>query len=122
MEDDAPPTDEGGSIDDMPSDVGPFVSASPMLSGASRFGAPTPIFQPAKSTALDDDESAADPAIPRTALWVMKYRRHRTFRRSDDDALRVALGEGDERVYVTDDGDAHVMVTRQVGVDPQGVE
>jgi hypothetical protein len=93
-----------------------------LLSGVARFGAPTPIFQPTKSTALDDGESTVDPAIPRTALWVMKYRRHRTFRRGDDDVLRVALGEGDERVYVTDDGDSHVMMTRQVGVDPQGVE
>jgi hypothetical protein len=112
--------DEPDSIDDLPSDptLGPPVRAGAI--GVARYGAPTPIYQPTKSTALEDDDP--DTALPPAAVWVMKYRRHRTFRRGDDDALRVQLGTGDEAVYVTGDGDDHVMVCRPVGIDPIGVE
>jgi hypothetical protein len=118
--DDDSSADDVAAIDDLPSDPAIGLPGRQGGLGPARYGSPTPIYQPTKSTALEDDDPHG--AIPQPAIWVMKYRRHRTFRRRDDDELRVQLGEGDDAVYVISDGDDHVMACRAVGVDPQGVD
>lgn len=115
-------TDEGG-IDDLPHDPPvPILFGQPArfsFRPGAPVSAPDPLFAPTKSTPLEED--SADSEIPQPALWVMKYRRHLTLHSRVNEEMRRCLGEGDSRVFVIDDGDTDVMITRAVGVDEQKV-
>lgn len=108
----------GEDIDDIgaPCTDPTMIQSLPITSGL--WGAPTPVFVPSKSTPLEDDTEGE---IPPAALWAMKYRRHFHFGSRRDTALRVALGDASDPVYVLDDGAKHQMVGRQVGVDEEGL-
>jgi hypothetical protein len=50
----------------------------------------------------------------------MKFHRHLHLGHRDEEELRVSLGEGDERIYVIDDGPNRCMIGRLVGMSPDG--
>jgi hypothetical protein len=112
--------DPGGEDIDEIDTHGPdpaLVQSLPITSG--RWGAPTPVFVPSKSSPLEEDTEGE---IPPAALWAMKYRRHFHFGSRTDTAFRDALGDDGDPVYVLDDGAKHHMVGRQVGVDQEGLK
>ncbi len=76
------------------------------------------------STPLEEDEPEG--VVPPCPLWAMKERRHIQWHllpsHQRHDRLRVRVGDGDEAVYVIDDGRHHVMLGRRVGEVPGEVE
>lgn len=78
---------------------------------------PGPIVGRDESTPLEEDEPEG--VVPPCPLWAMKERRHvqwhllPSHRRHE--RVRDRLGDGDEAVYVIDDGDRHVTLGRRVG-------
>ena len=128
MADDEGSPESGGRVTHGASDLPgePVLPEIPLQPRGLRFqrraglGSPVPVFKPNRSTALEEDDP--DPAIPQPAIWVMKYRRGFSLRHRDDDRLRQHLGTGQSTVYIIDDGDSHVMVCRQVGVDQDSVQ
>jgi hypothetical protein len=76
-----------------------------------------PLVGPDHSTPLDDDEPQG--TIPPSPLWAMKDRRHIQWHLlpagERHPPIRDAIGDGDETVYIIDDGHHHVMVGRRVG-------
>jgi hypothetical protein len=113
----------GHGASDLPGEpVLPEVPVQPLTVRFQRragAGSPVPVFKPTRSTALEEDDP--DSSIPPPALWVMKYRRRLSLRHRDD-RLRAQLGADQSTVYAIDDGESHVMVSRQVGVDQDSVE
>jgi len=83
-------------------------------------GAPNPVFDPSKSTPLDEDDDA-NAQIPPAALWAMKYRRHLHFGSRGEEFFRTRLGDDGDPIYVLDDGPKHCMICRETGVDDEGL-
>jgi hypothetical protein len=108
-----------------PNEPGPEVEAS--QPGAARLISPLspgilgmgiPVAQPQHSTPLEDDDPGE--AVPRPVLWALKYHRHLHFGHREDDQLRASLGDGNEAVYVIDDGPDRCMIGRIVGSSSDG--
>lgn len=76
-------------------------------------GIPEPVVGRDEDTPLEEDEPEG--VIPPSPLWAMKDRRHTQFLLVPGDRVRDRVGEGDNTVYVIEDGSSHVMVGRQVG-------
>ena len=76
------------------------------------------------SSPMEEDEPEG--TIPPCPLWAMKERRHVQWHllpsHERHDRLRVRIGEGDDALYVIDDGRHHVRVGRRVGEVPGEVE
>ncbi|MCL4445744.1 MAG: hypothetical protein M1134_02545 [Actinobacteria bacterium] len=85
---------------------------------------PEPLVGRRLSSPLEDDEPEG--VIPPSPLLAMKMRRHgqmHIFHSHDDDTrVRDVLGDGDETLYVIDDGRNHVMLGRRVGSTETGAE
>jgi hypothetical protein len=81
-------------------------------------GAPDPVHRPTKSTRLEEDDP--DGIIPHAALWSMKYHRHLHLFDRTEVRIRAAFGDGDQAVYLIDDGRTHCVVSRMVGASPDG--
>ena len=74
------------------------------------WGIGTTVFVPKTSTPLQED--APDSSIPTFALWSMKYlRRGHLFGRGETE-IRQSIGEGDNVIYILDDGRNHCLVSR----------
>ncbi len=76
-----------------------------------------PLPEPEESTPLEEHEPEG--TIPPVPLWAMKDRRHVQWSEIvgfPPERVREAFGEGDDAVYVIEDGHNHVMVGRYVGV------
>jgi hypothetical protein len=87
-------------------------------SPAGMMSAPNPVFMPTKSLRLEEDDT--DGVIPHAPLWSMKYHRHLHLFDRTDTPIRAAFGEGDQAVYLIDDGRKHCVVSRVVGASPDG--
>jgi hypothetical protein len=87
------------------------------FSPATSLSAPNPVFMPTKSLRLEED---ADGVIPHAPLWSMKYHRHLHLFDRTDEPIRAAFGEGDQTIYLIDDGRKHCVVSRVVGASPNG--
>lgn len=81
-------------------------------------GAPNPVYRPARSTRLEEDDS--DGIIPHAALWSMKFHRHFHLFDRTEVPIRAAFGDGDQAVHIIDDGRKHCVVSRMVGASPDG--
>lgn len=85
-----------------------------------------PVVGPESDTPLADDEPEG--IIPPSPLWAMKYRQHGQWHllgrhhRGSPERIRDKVGEGDDAVYVIEDGDEHAILGRQVGVSPDGCD
>ncbi|HXA32667.1 MAG TPA: hypothetical protein VNV87_10430 [Acidimicrobiales bacterium] len=120
--------DESVDEDDRPAAVYPSGSPDAWLAGVAPggFGLSPLMREPRGSTPLESDHG--DERIPTSALWAMKYLGHGRFGLSHDDALdqiRWASGphgpdDPGAEIYVIDDGYDHCMVSRLVGVSPDG--
>lgn len=82
-------------------------------------GAPEPIVGRGDvSTPLDEHEPEDGP-VPSGPLWAMKERRHIQWHLlpmgDRHEQLRDRVGDGDDAVYMIDDGRNHAMVSRRVG-------
>jgi hypothetical protein len=81
-------------------------------------GRPGPVFVPAESTPLAKGEDKG--ALPRYALWSMKYLRgSHLFGQSEGDIQEI-FGAGHGTVYVMDDGRKHCLISRKVGSGTDG--
>src|SRR5580698_3702188 len=60
--------------------------------------------------------------IPAAPLWAMRTRMHsnRRLEPGEEGRIRRRVGEGDDSVYVIDDGLDHCMVGRRVGKASDG--
>jgi hypothetical protein len=97
-----------------------IVNEDELMAAASIGDAGTPIT--ADGTLAEGEE---DGLIPPSPLWPMKMRRHFQWSHlmpHDEQAerLRLKVGEGDDAVYVIDDGHHHCIVGRDVGTTPEG--
>jgi hypothetical protein len=88
------------------------------LAPSSVFSAPNPMFMPTKATRLEEDDAGG--VIPHAPLWSMKYHRHLHLFDRTDGPIRAAFGEGDQAVYIIDDGRKHCVVSRVVGASADG--
>lgn len=77
-----------------------------------------PIDAPDSVTPLDADEDEGD--VPAALLWALKDRRHEQFFHpfGHPERIRRRLGDGDEAVFLIDDGSHHCMIGRLVGESP----
>ncbi len=112
------PTDEapGGAEPWKPPDVTDGFSPGPI-----GVGEPLPV--PDQSSPLDEDEPEG--TIPACPLWAMKDRRHVQWSEIvgfPPKRIREAFGDGDDTVYVIDDGHHHIMVGRKVGTVRDGCQ
>lgn len=83
-------------------------------------GTTDPIAAPVDATPLEEDEPEG--TVPPSPLWAMKDRRHEQWVMfGHADRVRRCVGDGDEAVYVIDDGKHHFMVGRRVGATLDGV-
>jgi len=91
-------------------------------SGLAFNGGAPKMSEPSTSTPLAVGESEG--SIPTGPLWAMKYLRHGQHGpltgHDAPEELRLAVSEGDQTVYVIDDGASHCMVARSVGSAPDG--
>jgi hypothetical protein len=92
------------------------------LAGGFATGRAPQLSEPATTTPLAIGESEG--AVPAGPLWAMKYLRHGQHGlvtgRDADDELRLVVGDGDDAIYLIDDGPAHAMVARPLGAAPDG--
>ena len=81
-----------------------------------------PVTAPDSITPLDADEDEGQ--VPAALLWAMKDRRHEQWFHpfGHPERLRVRVGEGDEAVYLIDDGSHHCMIGRLVGSSSDSCE
>jgi hypothetical protein len=90
------------------------------------FGVSPLMREPEGSTPLESAQP--DDLIPSSPLWAMKYLRHGRFGLSHDDEFEQirwasSAASPDDRnaeIFVIDDGSDHCMVSRLVGVSPDG--
>jgi len=78
---------------------------------------------PQESSPLQEDEPEG--VIPPSPLWAMKARRHiqwSSFVGDPPERIREAFGEGNDTVYVIEDGHHHIMVGRPVGLVSDGCQ
>lgn len=83
-----------------------------------RFAGPDGAPDAAPDPAPDSDSEGGDEDdIPPAPLWAMRVRMHsrRHPGPGEEGRIRRCLGEGDEALYVIDDGPDHCMVGRRVG-------
>jgi hypothetical protein len=114
-----------GDEHDRPTSLYPSASPDAWLAGVAPggFGLTPLMREPERSTPLAS--AHGDEHIPTSALWAMKYLGHGRIGSSHDDGLdqiRWASGpdDPDAEIYVIDDGDGHCMVSRLVGLSPDG--
>jgi hypothetical protein len=85
---------------------------------------PEPMVGDDVSSAMEEDEPEG--TVPPCPLWAMKEHRHIQWHllpsHERHDRLRVRIGDGDDVLYVIDDGRHHVMLGRRVGEVPGEVE
>jgi hypothetical protein len=113
-----------GDEHDRPA-VHPSASGDAWLAGVAPggFGISPLMSQPKGSTPLESTQG--DVLIPSSPLWAMNYLRHGRFGLSHDDGfdqIRWASDpdDRDAEIYVIEDGSDHCMVSRLVGVSPDG--
>ena len=101
---------------DVPLSVPSGIASVSDASGGA-FGISPLLFEPAKSTPLEEDEP--EPSIPPVVLWAMEDRKHSSWRPGSEEEgeVRCRLGSGDRAVFVIDDGRDHCMIGRLVGED-----
>jgi hypothetical protein len=110
--------DEGWSLGGLPvGEVGEVGDIGPIEWGGHP-GSSAPLFEPPKSTPLDDGRTGG--VVPRPVLWAMRYHRGTHLPGEDDTVTEDRLGEGDSSVYVTGDGSLQCMIARLVGRSPDG--
>jgi hypothetical protein len=117
-----------GPVDDQhdrPTAMHPSATGEAWLAGVAPggFGISPLMREPKGSTPLESDHG--DALIPASALWAMNYLRHARLGASHDGGLghiRWVSGpeDPDAGIYVIDDGSGHCMVSRLVGVAPDG--
>jgi hypothetical protein len=114
-----------GHENDRPTALYPGGSGDAWLVGVAPggFGVSPLMREPKESTPLESAQS--DDLIPLSPLWAMKCLQHGRFGLSHDDGseeIRWASGPNDRDagIYVIDDGSDHCMVSRLVGVSPDG--
>jgi hypothetical protein len=86
-------------------------------------GVGEPLSKPEQSSPLEEDEPEG--TIPSCPLWAMKDRRHVQWSEIvgfPPRRIRHAFGNGDDTVYLIDDGHHHVMVGRKVGTVSDGCQ
>jgi hypothetical protein len=118
------PTHPFGSVDDE--DDLPVPAYSSHGQGAwhlGGFGQSPVLAEPTESTPLDSAQP--DPTVPSAPLWSMKYLRHAGSDFSSHDGERPvrwasAVDDGEDAIFVIDDGRDHCMVARLVGASPDG--
>lgn len=83
-------------------------------------GTTFPVTAPTDATPLDEGEP--EDVIPPSPLWAMKDRRHEQLLHPFGHAERIrqAIGDGDDTVYLIDDGRHHRMIGRRVGATGDG--
>ena len=95
-----------------------------VIRGSGALAERTPFVGPDDSTPLEEDEPEG--TVPPSPLWAMKLRRHVQWHllpsRERHQRIRERVGDGDDAIYVIDDGAHHVMVGRRVGEKPDEVE
>jgi hypothetical protein len=87
---------------------------------AGWIGRPEPVFVPKHSTPLESEGEHEEGSIPRFASWSMRYLQHSHFLNRPEIEIRARFGEGENAVYVVDDGRKYCLVCRQVGSDSDG--
>ena len=92
--------------------TGPLSAGSSVL-----WGSPGLVFVPQQSTPLDNESESA---LPRYALWPMKYLRGSHVFGHAEAEIRAVFGKGDATVYVIDDGRKHCLISRKVGTGSDG--
>ncbi len=86
-------------------------------------GVGEPLPEPDQSSPLEDDEPEG--TIPACPLWAMKDRRHVQWSEIvgfPPKRIRDVFGNGDDTVYLIDDGHHHVIVGRKVGTVRDGCQ
>lgn len=86
-------------------------------------GVGEPLPEPDQSSPLEEDEPEG--TIPSCPLWAMKDRRHVQWSEIvgfPPKRIRDAFGNGDDTVYLMDDGHHHVVVGRKVGTVRDGCQ
>ncbi len=95
-----------------------------VIRGSGTWAERTPLVGPDDSTPLEEDEPEG--TVPPSPLWAMKLRRHIQWHllpsHERHQRVRDKVGDGDDTVYVIDDGAHHVMVGRRIGEKPGEVE
>lgn len=95
-----------------------------VIRGSGTWAERTPFVGSEDSTPLEEDEPEG--TVPPSPLWAMKLRRHIQWHllpsHERHQRLRERIGDGDDTVYVIDDGAHHVMVGRRVGEKAGEVE
>lgn len=123
------PTGRGGEApDEDPVDLGPRTGpiTVPQIVPRGAVGQSPLLFEPRESTPFERGESGDSDglggtdetglAIPGPLLWALKFARHGLSAAPGDDTfLRARVGDGDDAVYLLDDGPRHAMVGRVVG-------
>jgi hypothetical protein len=114
-----------GNEHDRPTAMHPGGSGDAWLAGVAPggFGISPLMREPKGSTPLESAQS--DELIPTSARWAMKYLRHGRIGSSHDDGLdqirwAARPDDPDAEIYVIDDGYGHCMVSRSVGLSPDG--
>ncbi|MGH9089911.1 MAG: hypothetical protein ACRDZR_00795 [Acidimicrobiales bacterium] len=78
---------------------------------------PAPLVGRDESTPLEEDEPEG--VVPPCPLWAMKERRHIQWHllpsHKRHERVRDCVGDGDDAVYIIDDGAHHVMLGHRVG-------
>src|SRR6202035_6024571 len=69
-----------------------------------------------------DDVPEGEDLVPTAPLWAMRTRMHsaRHLEPGEEGRIRRRVGDGDDAVYVIDDGADHCMIGRPVGAAPDG--
>ena len=79
-----------------------------------------PVTAPTDATPLEEDEPEG--VIPDSPLWAIKERRHEQWPHlfGHPERVRAGVGDGDDAVYIIDDGGRHRMIGRRVGATADG--
>ena len=124
MPDDVRPQSPLGSSGAAPGKAEPW-NPPGVDDGFSRgpIGVGEPLPEPDQSSPLEEDEPEG--TIPSCPLWAIKDRRHVQWSEIvglPPKRIRDAFGDGDDTVYLIDDGHHHVMVGRKVGTVRDGCQ
>lgn len=118
--------DQEGGSQKWPEAVTPSERPAPgdVIRGSGARAEAEPLVGTGESTPLEEDEPEG--VVPASPLWAMKFRRHVQWHllpsRERHQRIRDRVGDGDDAVYVIDDGAHHVIVGRRVGAKAQECE